>query len=670
MKHGSLLKALTFLILVSLLLTSCGKSTPTPVPTPKSSPISMATPSLPAERTVKVTALAVYTKSDGTAGGTTNTVTVSVRRKKDSGLKIGIFNSEVEGTGPMWRASAWSAVTLACLILGVNPEHFEFSYDAGGGRIDGPSAGGITTVATMAALLGDKVRDDVTMTGTINPDGTIGPVGGIPQKLEGAHKAGKKLVLIPAGQRYDYDENLKKKVDVIDKGKKLGMTVKEVGDVFQAYQIFTGKPLPYPKREGAIEEPSRAFDKLRAQTTELLARYDKAVETLNSLPEDIKQDRFSSYGAEQAKLAKEALEQGMGSLARQRAWEAAWEAESSLQAGLLDQAYNQKGIDGVVDMLKAAMSSRQGFEAVLEKLKAENPRSSTEVIALMDAWSDLANAYGYKEKADSLVQAAVAGVQGKKISEDQLLDMLYEASDDYVSASMYLTAAKNDADLGMGFGTEPAPNKHRLEVMADLLRHAADANMTLFESVVVAPLAEQLGISTKLAKQRFMALSEDYAGAVYARNGALALLDKVWEEPARSEMIFGYSLTAWVESAYLIDEYYSLGAEHDKEGNIVRIRYEKALINSLDLAEERSKESIGLVSKEDPVTAIFYAEVGHAWRQGDPETQLFSLFYQWQASLDAQVQAYFTGYYGKAVEEELEKTGRPTSLLEFWELPK
>ena len=41
----------------------------------------------------------------------------------------------------------------------------------------------------------------MTMTGTINPDGTVGPVGGIPQKVEGAADEGIKTVLIPAGQR-------------------------------------------------------------------------------------------------------------------------------------------------------------------------------------------------------------------------------------------------------------------------------------------------------------------------------------------------------------------------------------------------------------------------------------------------------------------------------------
>ena len=45
----------------------------------------------------------------------------------------------------------------------------------------------------MDRLLDHPLNDEVTMTGTINPDGTIGCVGGIHLKLEGAAKAGKKV---------------------------------------------------------------------------------------------------------------------------------------------------------------------------------------------------------------------------------------------------------------------------------------------------------------------------------------------------------------------------------------------------------------------------------------------------------------------------------------------
>lgn len=66
--------------------------------------------------------------------------------------------------------------------------------------IDGPSAGAATTVATIAALGNKIVKENIVITGTINEDGSIGPVRGIFQKAQAAHEAGAQLFLVPKGQ--------------------------------------------------------------------------------------------------------------------------------------------------------------------------------------------------------------------------------------------------------------------------------------------------------------------------------------------------------------------------------------------------------------------------------------------------------------------------------------
>ena len=66
--------------------------------------------------------------------------------------------------------------------------------------IDGPSAGAATTVATIAALEDKIVKENIIITGTINEDGSIGPVGGIFQKAQAASEAGAELFLVPNGQ--------------------------------------------------------------------------------------------------------------------------------------------------------------------------------------------------------------------------------------------------------------------------------------------------------------------------------------------------------------------------------------------------------------------------------------------------------------------------------------
>jgi len=66
--------------------------------------------------------------------------------------------------------------------------------------IDGPSAGAATTIATVAALENKKVKDNVIITGTINEDGSIGPVGGVFEKAQAANENGAELFLVPQGQ--------------------------------------------------------------------------------------------------------------------------------------------------------------------------------------------------------------------------------------------------------------------------------------------------------------------------------------------------------------------------------------------------------------------------------------------------------------------------------------
>lgn len=66
--------------------------------------------------------------------------------------------------------------------------------------VDGPSAGAALTVALMAAIRDRDLDPAVKMTGTINGDGTIGPVGGIPEKALAAAEKGAERFLVPRGQ--------------------------------------------------------------------------------------------------------------------------------------------------------------------------------------------------------------------------------------------------------------------------------------------------------------------------------------------------------------------------------------------------------------------------------------------------------------------------------------
>jgi PDZ domain-containing protein len=88
-------------------------------------------------------------------------------------------------------------------ILGISTAlnyDFPFEVTIQLGDIGGPSAGQILALAIIDKLTPGSLNGGLAVagTGTITPDGAIGPIGGITQKLYGATRAGARYFLAPA----------------------------------------------------------------------------------------------------------------------------------------------------------------------------------------------------------------------------------------------------------------------------------------------------------------------------------------------------------------------------------------------------------------------------------------------------------------------------------------
>jgi ATP-dependent Lon protease len=71
---------------------------------------------------------------------------------------------------------------------------------------DGPSAGVTMITAITSLLTGAKVDPTVAMTGEITLRGAVLPIGGVKEKVLGAHRAGIEHVILPAENEADLDD--------------------------------------------------------------------------------------------------------------------------------------------------------------------------------------------------------------------------------------------------------------------------------------------------------------------------------------------------------------------------------------------------------------------------------------------------------------------------------
>jgi uncharacterized protein len=169
------------------------------------------------------------------------------------------------------QGSARLAAMVASDVLGIDQKAYDFYYiiDISSPIIGGPSAGGALTVATIAAIKNWTLKPNVVMTGMIDPDESIGPVGGIPYKLQAAAAKNATLFLIPQGQSnvtitktvtttkgaFVVTQETQENVDVVDLGKKLNVEVKEVGTIQDAVLAFTDHEITSPTYNGTILTP-------------------------------------------------------------------------------------------------------------------------------------------------------------------------------------------------------------------------------------------------------------------------------------------------------------------------------------------------------------------------------------------------------------------------------
>ena len=250
-------------------------------------------------RNITVYAPAVGSTDEGYIG-IISTITVKIQ-SNGSGR---VFVDTLPLTQVDMQGSARLAVKVASTIV-ENDENCDGSpsdYDyffvvrTDAPIIGGPSAGAVMTVATISLLENWEMSDKTVMTGMINPDGSIGPIGGIPQKIDAAYSVGATHFLIPEGQGTYTEmvvttENIGGWIRTVTKPvtrnvvdyamDNYGITVTEVADIYEALEYFTGYKFSFNNSNGEITTQDY-IDSMTPLATNLLENARDSYENASS----------------------------------------------------------------------------------------------------------------------------------------------------------------------------------------------------------------------------------------------------------------------------------------------------------------------------------------------------------------------------------------------------
>ena len=173
--------------------------------------------------------------ADGSVISTTkDLVNVIAKHKPGEDLKLRVQSFRTQEIRPVSVELQRNPDDPAKAQLGVSLENrpkytFPIKVEIDSGEVGGPSAGLAFTLALIDRLTPGSLTGHarVAVTGTINLDGRVGPVGGVAQKTEVAVSDGAKLFIVPT------DEYAAAK-----KAAHGRMKIRQVSDVDQALAIL------------------------------------------------------------------------------------------------------------------------------------------------------------------------------------------------------------------------------------------------------------------------------------------------------------------------------------------------------------------------------------------------------------------------------------------------
>jgi hypothetical protein len=586
----------------------------------------------------------------------TATISIATAPSRDGAVHVSPLDPSAT-----WRAGAWLAALAVGAVLDKDLTDFTFSATSSG-HLDGVAASGLMAAGAIAALAGTTIDPRATLVGAVNPDGTLGPVAGLPEQVVAALDDGKQRIGVPLGMRFARSANTGESVDVVELAKHRGARVVELADVRDAYQVLTGKQLPRPvpvdPADLALDDATRAVlaAKLAQWQRRLATQWARILqlESAGRLP------LLLVYLRDTAKRTAEAAEQlrkqdrVAAAYARMVAAEAYATSANQLYDVLVSVQANK--LDAALAALDQLAAAEPAARDALTKVGALQPTTIAGQLQLLAAARAALRGCVFADFATrALVTAkahvnSLAGTDAATLGSDPIADAVVAKTAPailYFAKTRVETAlAADQLELAGGADVAHTPAAEALLALATAFRAAAAAALTDVDTQLVARYAERAHVGADEARTRIALLEPSYVvAAALAKpetgDSLPAQLVASWGDGSTAAALLALAAgqLAYTHAAELIAKYASLEVPLDDARDGTQLPYDQALaalLVSADRSARASARAARIATGAIPVQAELAYELASVQRDGTLADRLDALAQYWVASAYAQ----------------------------------
>jgi len=569
--------------------------------------------------------------------------------------------------GVRWRQGLWSAALVAASALGKDLHDVTFSAVPAPPGDDAAAA--LLAGGFLAALTGEPIDPAATLAGTLNPDGTIGRVAGIPEHFLYALAHDKTRLGYPSGMRFARSQATGQEVDLVQLARDHHAEAVELANVYDAYKLLTHKQLPAPV---PVSEADMALDPetLKLLDGKYLAWQKRLAGEWTQLLQLEQAGRLPSAIGLVVRSAKDRSEQ----------------AEALYRAGKLPAAYGRiltawvyaaganhtyavlaklaaRDIDGALAALAAVDTADADTGALLGKLGALRPQTLAGHLAMLAAFQAALRGACTHVFAKAAIRATtqfLAGFRDKPAAELGS-PATAEAVANTVAPAVLLvfrtiaeaTIALDEQELEPDRGIPYAGSPPEVTRLAAAFQAEAEASLRYVDALLVEPLARSAGMAEDVTRRRVASVEPDYmiADTLSRAPGSSPTHEFVasWGEGSISGSLLtlaGHAI-AYHSAALLIAKYDSIAVHVDDTGKIDAVQHAEAFRNLLANAKHSARASARaarIATGAIPVKARLAYQLAAVEEAGSIDDQLSALAELWTASAFCQVAVMLARY--------------------------